>query len=219
MRLLAKWTGWTAGLRGGIAEYIFHMDTLLDAVFSGDAPSLVLPSPGRRAGLMGPGEIRKALADLAGRLPAKPLPDRLRVLEGLALLWHDHWDAAHEIAQSREGEPDHDLLHAMLHRREGDFANAGYWFGGSGKHPCYPLLARRLSSLSMLSAHGLRAAGLQEDRWSARVFLAAVRARTEGERGGRAPSASAAAASPSDASLVLVQAEEFRAFAAYLIGS
>jgi hypothetical protein len=200
------------------------MDTLA-AVFSGDPPSLVLPSPGRRAGLLGPGEIRMAVADLAGRLPARPVPDRLRVLEGLALLWHDHWDAAHEIAQSREGEPDHDLLHAMLHRREGDFANAGYWFGGSAKHPCYPLLARRLSSLPMLSAHGLKAAGLQEDRWSARVFLAAVRARTEGARGGRAPAASAlsdsaaSAASPSDASLVLVQAEEFRAFAAYLIGS
>jgi hypothetical protein len=209
------------------------MNALLDALFSGDPPSLVLSPPasvpasaaaGNRTP-SGAGEVRKAVADLAARLPVRPATDRLRVLEGLALLWHDHWDAAHEIAQSREGDPDHDLLHAMLHRREGDFANAGYWFGGSGKHPCYSLLARRLASLSSLSnlsgpsslaADGLKAAGLQEDRWSARIFLAAVRARTEGARGGRAP---VSPASPSEASLILIQAEEFRAFAAYLIGS
>ncbi|MEO6094350.1 MAG: hypothetical protein ABIW76_01265 [Fibrobacteria bacterium] len=170
------------------------------------------------------------MADLAGRLPDTPAPDRLRVLEGLALLWHDHWDAAHEIAQSREGDPDHDLLHAILHRREGDFANAGYWFGGSGNHASYPLLARRLS---LLSAEGLLAAGLQQERWSARVFLAAVRTRSEGARDGRAPAfsgsstsstsstssaSSASSASPTEATLVLVQAEEFHAFADYLIG-
>jgi hypothetical protein len=212
-----------------MAVYIFPMDALHESILCGDPPSLVLPAQdlpghgphggkpaaGARAGLMGPGEIGKAVAALAKRLPARPDPDRLRVLEGLALLWHDHWDAAHEIAQSREGDPDHDLLHAMLHRREGDFANAGYWFGMAGKHPCYPLIARRLSS-----AAGPGAAGLQEGGWSAKAFLAAVRASMEGSEegagGGRRPTSSA---SPSGSSLVLAQAEEFRAFAAYLMGS
>ena len=38
-----------------------------------------------------------------------------------------NWTAAHEIAQSHEGEPLFDALHALLHRIEGDNWNAGYW--------------------------------------------------------------------------------------------
>lgn len=46
-------------------------------------------------------------------------------------LWHDangHWERAHAIAQSREGTPEYDHLHAYLHRKEGDQFNAGYWY-------------------------------------------------------------------------------------------
>ena len=49
----------------------------------------------------------------------------------LQALWHDangDWSAAHAIAQGREGTPDHDRLHAYLHRKEGDAFNAGYWY-------------------------------------------------------------------------------------------
>jgi hypothetical protein len=38
------------------------------------------------------------------------------------------WDRAHECAQADEGNPDCDLVHAHLHRVEGDAANAGYWY-------------------------------------------------------------------------------------------
>jgi hypothetical protein len=53
----------------------------------------------------------------------------------LAALWHDakgDWEAAHEIAQSREGTPAFDQLHAYLHRKEGDRFNAGYWYRRAG---------------------------------------------------------------------------------------
>jgi hypothetical protein len=210
-----------------------HRATLFTALFSGDPPSLVLPTESAqvgaragsprpaRSGTLSPGEVRKAVAETARNLPAKPARDRLRVLEGLALLWHDHWDAAHEIAQSKEGEPDHDLLHAILHRREGDFANAGYWFGGSGKHPCYQTLPLRIAALSI---EGMKATGLLEERWSARVFLAAVRADAElasRDRVGTSRTFPTSPSSPSSAvkdTLVRVQAEEFRVFAAYLAG-
>ena len=46
-------------------------------------------------------------------------------------LWHDargEWEAAHTIAQSEEGTPAYDHLHAYLHRKEGDAFNAGYWY-------------------------------------------------------------------------------------------
>ncbi len=49
----------------------------------------------------------------------------------LLALWHAErgdWDAAHDIAQTREGTPDYDALHAYLHRVEGDQGNAGYWY-------------------------------------------------------------------------------------------
>lgn len=49
----------------------------------------------------------------------------------LLALWYDangHWKQAHEIAQSHEGEPPYDRLHAYLHRKEGDRSNATYWY-------------------------------------------------------------------------------------------
>jgi hypothetical protein len=48
----------------------------------------------------------------------------------LRALWHDargDWDAAHEAAQAVENE--HGAwVHAYLHRKEGDTANAAYWY-------------------------------------------------------------------------------------------
>lgn len=46
-------------------------------------------------------------------------------------LWYDakgDWEAAHNIAQAQEGVRDYDLLHAYLHRKEGDEWNAKYWY-------------------------------------------------------------------------------------------
>ena len=49
----------------------------------------------------------------------------------LLALWHDakgNWNAAHEIAQTKEGTTTYDRLHAYLHRKEGDSFNADYWY-------------------------------------------------------------------------------------------
>jgi hypothetical protein len=54
----------------------------------------------------------------------------------LTALWHDargEWEAAHNIAQLKEGTPSYDHLHAYLHRKEGDAFNAGYWYRRAGK--------------------------------------------------------------------------------------
>ena len=52
---------------------------------------------------------------------------------------NDACDQAHAIAQAHEGEPLFDAIHALIHRIEGDHANAAYWdrragtdFGGLG---------------------------------------------------------------------------------------
>jgi hypothetical protein len=61
--------------------------------------------------------------------PPKGLPDLLEAL------WYDangDWEAAHNIAQSKEGTQSYDRLHAYLHRVEGDTFNAGYWYRRAG---------------------------------------------------------------------------------------
>jgi hypothetical protein len=65
-------------------------------------------------------DFRKTLAD--SEPPA--LPAALRAL------WHDgrgNWTIAHETAQDIES-PDGAWVHAYLHRKEGDTANAAYWY-------------------------------------------------------------------------------------------
>ncbi len=47
-----------------------------------------------------------------------------------ALWWAEKgdWERAHQCVQADEGNPDCDLVHAHLHRQEGDRANALYWY-------------------------------------------------------------------------------------------
>lgn len=165
------------------------------AAFTARPPALrIVPRPGTREV-----EALRAVVEVHG-LPAsaRDCARRNRVLEGLVLLWHDHWEAAHEIAQSLEGDPDHDLLHGIVHRREGDYANAEYWFGGAGKHSGYRILAEGLSVLPL--APGMRAGLLPGGSWSPAAFNEEVR-RHDREN----PEAVE--------TLAMIQAEEFRALA------
>ena len=53
----------------------------------------------------------------------------------LRALWHDargNWASAHEVAQD-VNTPDGAWVHAYLHRREGDTANAAYWYRRAGR--------------------------------------------------------------------------------------
>ena len=53
----------------------------------------------------------------------------------LAALWHDahgDWERAHESAQADAGKVGA-WVHAYLHRKEGDDANAGYWYARAGR--------------------------------------------------------------------------------------
>lgn len=53
----------------------------------------------------------------------------------LLALWHDargDWDAAHATAQDI-ANPTGAWIHAYLHRKEGDLANAAYWYRRAGQ--------------------------------------------------------------------------------------
>jgi hypothetical protein len=50
------------------------------------------------------------------------------ILNALIETKNGNWEKAHNVAQSNEGHPDYDRLHALLHRLEGDEWNAKYWY-------------------------------------------------------------------------------------------
>jgi len=52
----------------------------------------------------------------------------------LQALWHDgrgDWKTAHDLIDQLQGK-DPALVHAYLHRKEGDSWNADYWYGRAG---------------------------------------------------------------------------------------
>ena len=56
----------------------------------------------------------------------------------LAALWWDargDWDSAHRAAQA-DDSPAGASVHAYLHRKEPDLANARYWYARAGRPPC-----------------------------------------------------------------------------------
>ena len=57
-----------------------------------------------------------------------------------AWLWHDFLDQSHQISQQIETSSG-SFWHAIMHRREGDYSNAKYWFRRVDGHPVYDGLA------------------------------------------------------------------------------
>lgn len=66
---------------------------------------------------------------LTQKIPPHGLPDCL------AALWYDangDWEKAHTIVQNADDEMA-DCVHAYLHRKQGDYANAAYWYQQAGQ--------------------------------------------------------------------------------------
>lgn len=118
----------------------------------------------------------KSIRDLASQLSLSKNSACTRVATGILLLWHDHWDEAHALAQSDEGDPDHDFLHGMVHRREGDFGNSKYWFRSAGTHPSLTLIATRVMLLA--NNHVLANKVMTDGAWNPTGFVDVVRNRT-----------------------------------------
>jgi hypothetical protein len=62
------------------------------------------------------------MKDKAGRAPVAELQ------KAVALALGGDWQAAHLIAQKYEDDDVASWIHAVVHRMEGDLANAGYWY-------------------------------------------------------------------------------------------
>jgi hypothetical protein len=74
-------------------------------------------------------------------LRALPAPPERAALAALWWQARGDWARAHEAAQADEGR-DAAWVHALLHREEGDLANADYWYRRAGQQrPAGPLEA------------------------------------------------------------------------------
>ena len=51
-------------------------------------------------------------------------------------LYHDFLPESHRLSQQLDGA-DGSYWHGLMHRREGDFSNAKYWFRRVGAHPVF----------------------------------------------------------------------------------
>lgn len=74
------------------------------------------------------------LAEFKNSLAATTPPSGLPI--SLAALWQDakgNWAGAHALVQDHEDQQVCNWIHAYLHRKEGDLANAGYWYRRSDK--------------------------------------------------------------------------------------
>jgi hypothetical protein len=68
------------------------------------------------------------------------------LLSGLWLRF-DFFEQSHELSQSIE-TPTGSYWHAILHRREPDASNAGYWFRRVGEHPIFAPLSEHSATIS-----------------------------------------------------------------------
>ncbi|WVQ72672.1 hypothetical protein IAR50_002231 [Cryptococcus sp. DSM 104548] len=103
--------------------------------------------------------------EIAAHLFARPLPplepgtqiydtslvgsisalDEHRFVKAALHLANDDINHCHLIAQDSEGDSNADLLHATLHRREGDYWNSKYWYARVRKHPVIPDISKAKS--------------------------------------------------------------------------
>lgn len=141
-----------------------------------------------------PPEIAKQLADLS---PADLFEENALVdadaarccLSGLWLL-HGDLNTSHEISQQIE-TADGSFWHGIMHRREGDFSNAKYWFRQVGSHACFSAISTATRHICVAST-GLAippAAQKLSMAWQPNLFVDYCQAIMQQDRAGESAQA------------------------------
>lgn len=85
-----------------------------------------------------------AVADLFRGTPVRSADDAKCVQSGL-YLYFSALDESHTISQG-VGTRSGSYWHGIMHRQEGDWSNAKYWFRRTGQHPVFQALQQRLGT-------------------------------------------------------------------------
>jgi hypothetical protein len=143
------------------------MASILSLLQTSEPPHLTMKTrPGVRS-------LEDLNRELDALLAAPELDGRYCALARAAiLLWHDHFEEAHKIAQDVEN-PDGSLLHGIIHRREPDFSNARYWFRRVGNtHPSFACVAGKVKiALIGIGADLMAKQLLPNDKWHPLTFV------------------------------------------------
>lgn len=140
--------------------------------------------------------LDEEIAELAARVPGddprnKEASQAVQAMAAALYLWNDSLESAHRIVQLFEYIPTFDLLHGIVHRREGDYANSRYWLRNAGHHPAYYGLQARASRLlegkdwTEVDAEAGSAlnAMAEQGEWNPYLFLEAVAIRQSRDGG------------------------------------
>lgn len=118
-----------------------HFDLLQTASLADEISLLINEAP--RPGLdAGPSSVRTS-DQISSAVQSCGLEGTLAEA-GLWLLAGE-LDRSHDISQSYESA-EGSFWHGIMHRREGDFGNAKYWFRRVGLHPVHERLSKHIDS-------------------------------------------------------------------------
>ena len=113
---------------------------------------------------------------LSGVAPAQlfsvPIRDPQSAIAVLAALWlgHDALEEGHRLAQDI-ASPTGSFWHAIMHRREGDFSNAKYWYARCRTHPVNKPLGALTNSLGGDAADDRLVRRLTSGQWDGIAFV------------------------------------------------
>lgn len=105
-------------------------------------------------------------------------------------LWNDSLDRSHSYSQQIEDHATGSCWHGIMHRMQGDYSNANYWFRSAGMHPSMAKLQARASEylrsevdLEVLPDGGIRdllCSIRDSEAWKLIVFTDAIARQVSG---------------------------------------
>jgi hypothetical protein len=113
--------------------------------------------------------LRSLTPDTLFAKPVVSRSDAEAVLSGL-WLWHDWLDSSHTLSQSIH-TPTGSFWHAIMHRREGDFSNAKYWYARCTAHPVLRSMVAYANDILNPLPADKSLLPLTRDRWDPDAFV------------------------------------------------